>query len=151
VNQKLVAIRVQRRSLSVAIFAGSHLEHAEVYNLSSNNRKAEESTMGYGRRLISDFNINSAGMEWATNGDIRKTILTDILVAFFRDEGIPVFQAGKQELFEAFGVPALGTRKELGSVTTTIWPSLNTPGFPSSVFDAAALGLFIQTERLLHN
>jgi hypothetical protein len=150
-NTKLVAIRVQRRSLSIAVFAGTHLEHAEVYNLSSNNRKAEESTIGYGRRLINDFGISAASMEWARNGDLRKTILTDMLVESFRDSGIQVFQADKQELFEAFGMPPLGTRKELGSVVITIWPSLNTPGFSSSVFDAAALGLFIQTERLLHH
>jgi hypothetical protein len=148
-NNKLVAVRVQRRSLAVAIFEGTHLEHAEIYNLSSNNRKAEESAVGYGRRLISDFSISSASMEWATNGDIRKTILTDVLVGTFRDSGIQIFQAAKQDLFEAFGVPPLGTRKELGAVATTIWPSLNAPGFPSSVFDAAALGLYIQTERLL--
>lgn len=150
-NEKLAAIRVQRRSLAVAIFVGTHLDYAEIHNLSSNNRKAEERTVIYARKLAEDFHINSASMEWAINGDIRKTILTDLLVGMFRDLGIPVFQAAKQQLFDAFSLPSLQTRKELGQTGISIWPILNTPPFGQSILDAAALGLYIQTERLFYH
>jgi hypothetical protein len=67
-----------------------------------------------------------------------------------RPKGIGILEIPKSDLLEAFAYPALDSRKELRKVISDIFPVLDQePGQPWTA-DAAALGLYVQTERLFN-
>jgi hypothetical protein len=148
---QLVAIKIERRSLAVALFIGTHLDYTHVHNLPSDRGKAETSAMGLVRWLRATFNVGSAAIEEVQNGELRRVVLGKPILEAFREQGIPAWQIEKAVLFSAFAHPPLKNRKELRETAMTIWPVLNARNISPSVLDAAALGLYIQTERLFQN
>ena len=147
----MAAIKVERRSVAVAILTNGNLEYTQVRQLSSAADKADASAVGFINWTVATFGIASAALERIQNGsEIRRAQLTELLLTTFRDAGIPLWEVSKQELFEAYGMPPLRTRKELRRVVVTIWPILKVQNGDGGILDAVALGLYVQTERLFH-
>src|SRR5207249_2629515 len=65
---RLVAFRIERRSVAAAVFAGTHLDYAHVKQLTSDHRKAEATVVGFVNWIISSFVISSAVLESFENG-----------------------------------------------------------------------------------
>ena len=84
----------------------------------------------------------------ASAEEIQRRTLTDEITKTLRDHMLPIWQIPKTELFEACGHPALKSRKEVREVITAIWPVLAGTNGQTFIQDAAALGLYVQTERL---
>jgi hypothetical protein len=146
---KLLAIRVERRAIAAAIFHGEHLEYTQVRQLSSSREKALASAIGFVNWLLDSFAVESAALEAILNGDeIQRQILSDTIQRVLRERVLPIWQIPKTQVFEAFGHPPLRSRKELREAITTIWPVLAGTKGKSFIQDAAALGLYVQTERL---
>ncbi len=149
---RLAAFRVERRSVSAAIYIGTHLDYVEVRQLSSARDKAEASAIGFVNWIISTFPVESAAVEKFENGDeILRALLTKGVRQTLRDNNLPIAEISKQELFAAFGYPPARSRKELRQVITTIWPMLSDRRGSASRLDAVALGLFVQTEYLFQH
>jgi len=145
----LAAIKIERRSVAVAVFTNRHLEYTQVRQLSSAADKADASAVGFVSWILATFDVTSAALEQIQDGEeIRRAQLNEVVRTTLRNVGIPMWEAPKQELFEAYGVPPLRTRKELRAVVASIWPILNGRNGDGGILDAVALGLYVQTERL---
>lgn len=149
-TERLLAIKVERRSVAVAVFVGSRLEYHDVRQLSSQSNKAESSALGFVRWIMDSYAVESVSLEMLTNGDeIRRAVLSKAIVTMFRAAAMPVWEVRKADLLSAYGQPPLRSRKELRAVTQSIvWAMLNTDKPHWQELDAAALGLYVQTERL---
>jgi hypothetical protein len=149
----LLAIKVERRGIAVAVFIGSKLDFHDVRSLSSQAEKAEDSAIGFLRWVISSFEIESATLERMTNGnEIRRAVLNQAILNMLRAGAIPVWEVSKRELLEGYGHPPLHTRVELRqAIQTILWSMFNTDKPNYQELDAAAIGLHVQTERLFLN
>jgi hypothetical protein len=151
-RSKLCAIRIERRAVAVAILDGEHLHHVDARQLSSSSDRALESASTFiTRRVIDRFQFASAALEIIPNGhEKQRSLLHQAVTHVLRPKGIGILEISKADLFEAFGYPPLRSRTELREITSNIFPSLDQePGQPWT-HDAAALGLYIQTERLFN-
>jgi len=149
---KLAAIKVERRSVAAAIFIGRGLDYTQTRELASDLGKAQTSAIGFINWVIATFGIQSAAIEIVPAGTaMRRSMLTDTIIEVFRNAGISLWDVSKVDLFQAFGVPALTSRRELREVITSIWPILPTRNGKVPALDAVALGLYVQTERLFTN
>ena len=149
-TDRLLAIKVERRCIAVAIFIGTKLDFHDLRNLSSQPEKAEASAIGFLNWVIGSFEIESATLERMTNGnEIRRAVLNQAILNMLRASSIPVWEVGKRELLEAYGHPPLHTRLELRqAVEKILWSMFNTDKPDCQELDAALLGLHIQTERM---
>jgi hypothetical protein len=145
---KLVALKVERRSLAMAIFIDQRLDYTDVRQLSSSEEKADESAVGFLNWALSIFPIGSAALEVVAGAEIRRARLNRAILDAFRGRGIPVWEITPEELLGAFGEPPLRARREVREVVLSIWPILDDRKEEPSILDAAALGLLVQTKRL---
>lgn len=148
---KLGAFKVERRAVAAAIFSGVRLEYAQVRQLSSHDAQAELSAAGFVGWLCRSFHLPSVALEaYPAGEDTRRTALNATVVSVLREQGIAVWAVSRQELLTAFGSPPLSTRKELRAVAAVIWPVI--AGAPQTrwTLEAAALGLYVQTNRFLN-
>jgi hypothetical protein len=149
-NHKLVALKVDRRSVAAAVFSGRHLDYVQERQLATHPAKAEASTLGFVNWIVATFEIESVALEKVHAGtEIRRGQLAGAIRDTLRQSGISIWEFSKQDLFAAFGVPPLKSRRELREVTLAVWPILDGGSEKMGILDAAALGLFVQTERLL--
>jgi hypothetical protein len=148
----LVALRVERRSVAAAIFRGHRLEYTQIRQLSSAKDRAFVSAVGFINWIADSFELDSAALESVEVGDAsHRCALHNVIERTLRDQVLPIWMVSKQELLAAYGHPPLKRRKELRAVTTGVWPVLAGTNGKSFIQDAAALGLYVQTERLFLN
>jgi len=145
----VLAIKVERRSIAVAVFVGMKLEYHDLRHLSSSPEKADTSAITFLAWVVDTFGIDSAALERMTNGDeIRRAGLNRTVTSLLRERAIPVWDVRKQDLLDAYGHPSLKTRQELRQAAhNLLWPEFNTETPNGQELDAAALGLHIQIER----
>lgn len=146
---KLAAIKIERRSVAAAVFNGEHLDYTQVRQLSSSHEKAEASATGFVNWICGNFAIESAALEsMPAASAIQRSVLTRSIITELRTSAITVWEVPKPQLLHAYGYPPPKARKELREAVHSIWPILNDD---TGVLDAAALGLYVQTERLFSN
>jgi hypothetical protein len=76
-------------------------------------------------------------------------MLKRALIQSLRADGIPIWEVPTVDLLRSFGEPKLGSRHALHQTCVEIWPDLNTFRPSRPVLQAAATGLYVQSERLL--
>jgi hypothetical protein len=151
-RHQLLAIRVERRTIAVAVFDGIRLEGRRVLQLSSNPDRAESSAIGFIRRLLAEVDCTSAAIEPPPRDqDVLRAAIHRSLVSEIKSRGISLWEISAQTLFGAFGHPALKNRPELRQVMLSIWPLSGLKATHWCALDAFAIGLFVQTERLFNN
>ncbi|HEU4983218.1 MAG TPA: hypothetical protein VFT88_11105 [Acidobacteriaceae bacterium] len=144
---RAMAIRVERRSVAVVLFAGTHLEGWRVRQLSSDARHAQECCVGFIRDVLDEHGCDDVALE-AASGETISTKLHRALATECRARGIAVAEIPKQLVIESFAYPSPGTRSEVREIVARMWSVPNIKSGRNFVFDAAALGLYIQTRRL---
>ena len=150
-NAPLVAVRVERRSIGVAIFDGTRIEYTQTRQLSSVREKAIFSAIDFTNWVLETFPVQTGVIEPVLNVDaLQRQALTQAVRLSLRESAASVWEVARPELFEAFGFPGLRSRRELREVVSTIWPVIAGKN-NWCVQDAAALGLYVQTERLFIN
>lgn len=151
-STNLMAVRVERRSVAVVIFHGTHVEYAQVRQLSSAHGKALASAVNFVNWVANRFREDSSTFEAIPNShEFQRKVLHDALIRTLRDRALSVWEVAKTALFEGYGHPPLRSRKELREVATTIWPILAGTNAKVFIQDAAVLGLYVQVERLFLN
>jgi len=145
----LAAFRIERRTISVAIFVDHQLEHTESRHLSSVYAKALNSASRYVDHITTNFSAKNAAVDMQLSTvTTTRTRLTAELVAQLRQAGVSVHEVETAALLSAFRDPPLQSRRELRESVASIWPILTTDGCHSSCLDAAALGLYVQVQNL---
>jgi hypothetical protein len=151
-NVKLLAIRVERRSVAAAIFYGSRLEYSQVRQLSSDKNKILPSALRFIAWISEQFPLDSATVESIPNGnEIQRRLLKDAIAQSLLESLLPIWEVSKKDLFQAYGHPPLKSRRELREVVTSMWPVLAGTNAKAFIQDAVALGLYVQVERLFLN
>lgn len=148
-DDRLIAIRVERRAVSAAIFTGQHLEYADSRQLSSSHEKAVTSAAGFVDWMLTRFPVESAALEMIENGhDIQRRVIHNEVCALLRERLLPIWDVSREALLDGFGHPSIRSRAELREIAVDIWPIL--AGAHAKLFmqEAAILGLHVQTERL---
>lgn len=147
---RLLAVKVERRSIAAALFVGTTLEFTDVRHLSSRLTVAQASAVGFTEQLLSDSYAESVALESVPAGkEIRRTVLTEAIIKnCMQSHGIPLWQLPKRQLLDAFGSPPLRFRKQLREVVLSLWPVLNGGTGLDQTLDAVALGALVQVERL---
>jgi hypothetical protein len=148
----LLAIRIERRAVALAVFSGDHLRHADARQLSSVPDKALDTAASFVTRFLGKFRFGSAALEIVPNGhEIQRTLLHRSVIDVLGHEAIGIQQVSKKDLLEAFGHPELRSRRELRKIISNIYPVLDQSFGNPWTHDAAALGLYVQTERVFNN
>lgn len=148
-DPNLIAVRVERRSVAVAVLYGDRLEYVQVRQLSSVKDKALGSAIAFVEWVCDQFRLDSAALEFiAAEDEIQRKTIATAVSKVFRDRLVPIWEIPKVDILSAYGYPRLKSRKELRAVITGIWPSLEGTKGKALVQDAVALGLYVQTERL---
>lgn len=148
-TMSLIAIRVERRSIAAAIFIGDRLSYTQVRQLSSNRDKSLGSAAGFVDWLLRQFRPDSAALESIPTADeIHRLALHKVVAHTLRERLLPIWVVAKQDLFLAYGHPPLKSRKQVRLVVAGIWPVLAGANGQNFIQDAAALGLYVQVERL---
>lgn len=146
------ALAVDRRAVAVAVFVNRVLDFARLHHFGADADKAAQSTVGFVQWLREHFPISAFVLEYADPiATTRRALLSRAVAATAREHGYPVREVTTAELLSSFGHPALRARRELRQVVATIWPSLNVRECGQPCLDAAALGLFVQTQTALRN
>jgi len=153
-NGRLAAVRIERRVVAVAALTGDHLSHADARQLSSSRDKAIGNAVGFVTRFLERFRCESAALEIIPSGagqEEQRTQLRWAVLEVLQSQGIGISEVARDDLFAAFGYPVSRNRNVLRSAVSSIYPALSElPGNPWT-YDAAALGLYVQTERLFNN
>jgi hypothetical protein len=145
---RTAAFKCERRSIAVAVYVGDRLDYTQVRQLSSMEDRASASVVGFVNFLVTNLEIESVAVELSTaRAEVRRSLLTDTILETVRDNSLPIWNVSKRELLEAFGHPALKSRKELRAVVRSIWPALGAGNGKNQILDAAAVGMFVQIER----
>ena len=149
--ESLAGIRVERRAIAVAVFSGDHLRYADARQLSSCPAKAADSAVSFVARFQERFRFASAALESIPKGrGMRRSEIGGAVIAALQRQGIAVAGVGEAELLTAFGHPPLRFRRDLRKVVSRIYPVLDEALGAPWTHDAAALGLYVQTERLFN-
>jgi len=148
-RSKLAAFKIDRRRISVAVFVGERLEFTDSRQLSLIVSKALENAKAYVDWVIRNFEIDSAAFESSIprRGTWKSRFAPEMLKQF-RDTGIPVFEAKLAPILTAFAHPPLRRRLALRDVICAIWPVISQKDSDVFRLDAAALGLYVQIERM---
>jgi hypothetical protein len=145
-----VAVRIERRRVAVAVFVGTRLDFHDIRHLRAEPDKANASAISLLTWVVGEFGISSAAVERLDSGDeIRRAGLYRAVLTTLREDLIPVWEISRAELFDGYSYPPLSNRAILREAAHNIlWPSFNNPEPSPQEIDAAALGLYVQTERL---
>lgn len=150
---RLAAIRIDRRVVAVAILDGEHLQFADARQLSSSPDKALASTISFiTRRVVEKFQFESAALEVIPNGhEVQRRSLHQAAIRTLGAKGIGILELSKRELLAGFGWPPPRFRKDVRQIASDIYPVLDQESGGPWTHDAAALGLYVQTERLFNS
>jgi len=150
-KHRLIAIRIERRTIAIAILNANHLEFTDVRHLSSSTDKALGSAASFVTRAVDRFGLKSAALELIPDGrEVQRLVLHQVITRALADRAMSITETSKNDLFRAFTRPPLRSRTELRRVMSAIWPVLDHDSGRPFTQDAAALGLYVQTERLFN-
>jgi hypothetical protein len=148
-HSNLASFKIERRRVSVAIFQDDRLDYTAIRQLPSLYAKALESATRYVYWVTRSFSIESAALEKnQSDPNTWRSKFTVEIIKQLRDAGVPVFEISKDELLASFAHPPLRYRTQLREVISSMWPILATKDNSASLLDAAALGLYVQVEKI---
>jgi hypothetical protein len=144
----LLAIRVERRSLAVAVFKGEHLEYTDCKQFSSDKGKALNSALSFINWIVDAYLPDFASMETINRDEeIQRKTLDEAIERTLHERVLPIWRVAKPQILSSFGYPPLRFRKQLREVISGIWPVLNGTRGYELICDAVALGLHVDLER----
>jgi hypothetical protein len=149
-NTKLAAVHIERRTVAIAIFAGTQLEYVQIRHLSSDQSIAEKTLVEFVRRMLAQFEIDRVPLQaLPPNATARTRVLHSALTSSLREAAVSIWDVPESAIMNGFGVPPLTSRNQLHQCISQIWPWLKSLKNGRAVLGAAALGLYFQTEHIL--
>jgi hypothetical protein len=149
-NTKLAAVHIERRSVAIAIFAGTQLEYVQIRHLSSDQSVAAKTLVDFVRRILAQFEIDRVPLQAVPpNATVRTRALHSALTSSLREAAVSIWDVPESAIMNAFGVPPLTSRSQLHQTISQIWPWLKNIKNGRAVLGASAIGLHFQTEHIL--
>jgi hypothetical protein len=149
-KNRFAAFVVGRRSVAAAVFEGLKLPFWQVRSFQANSDKAALAVAGFINYIIERCEIEAAGLEeLPADLKTRMAELTDIVQNLLREHSIPVLTASDDVLFASYSHPPIYSRAVLRETALQIFPQLRESSSGKELLDAALLGLYFQSERLL--
>jgi hypothetical protein len=147
-SSKLIAIKIHRRVVASAVFSGRTLEHLDTLHLCNEPDAVTDTVARFFAWSVENFKPEAAaiGFSRAAQGERVKTLL-EMAEGMFAASGMPLWKIDDKTLLESFAVPKLKNKDQLKPIVRSLWPHLGNHQLPA--FEAAALGLHVQVERLL--
>lgn len=143
-----VSLKISPKEISYVVFREQRLIFWETHSYLSTSKETVKNAIGDIVRCIDRFEATAAALE-SFEGNDQELQLQGAVKETLRSLAIPIFEISEPELFDSFGLPALKTRQELRQAVLSIFPQLETSRFMNSCLDAAALGLHLETSRIL--
>lgn len=145
---KLLALKIRRRAITAAIFSGRMLEHVEALHLCNEPGAVNDAVARFLASLLERFHPDSAAIG-ISRGRVGQRVvsLTEAAEAMLRGAGVPFWPIEDQTVLESYAVPKLKGRHHLRPIIRSFWPHLAERQLTG--YEAAALGLHVQVERLL--
>jgi len=144
----VVAIRITRSRIGMAVFSNEKLEFARCLNLPySNFDHATKSLRAIANRTLDQFKDAALAIEEPERGTGGETLFAE-LRELATERGIDLLIVPTRMLLEAYSSPPLSSRSQMRKISAQIWPAIALMD-KGEILDAAALALHIQTERLL--
>ena len=147
-QSNLAAFKIFRRSATAAIFSNRGLEFIDIKHLSNDPAKATEALNRFVGWILESFHpeLSVLGTD-EEDQKPRTAVLTGVVESLLRQQGIPIWKVTDKELLDSFAAPALTQKHELRQIARSLWPQVAKEQFLA--LDAALIGLYVQTERLL--
>ena len=147
-QSKLAAFKIFRRSATAAIFSNRGLEFIDIKHLSNDPAKATETLNRFVGWILDSFHpeLSALGTD-EEDKKPRTAMLVGAVQNLLRQQGIPIWKVTDKELLDSFATPALTQKHELRQIARSLWPQVTQEQLPA--LDAALIGLYVQTERLL--
>jgi hypothetical protein len=147
-TSKLLAIRIRRRAVAAAVFSGRQLDHLDILHLCNEPEIVTDAVARFLVRVIENFKPADValGSSRAPQGE-RVRALTEMTERMLSSAGIPIWRVEDKAVLESFAVPKLKNKEQLRPIVQSFWPHLGHRQL--AAFEAAALGLHLQIERLL--
>jgi hypothetical protein len=146
-QSQLVALKIFRRTVTAAIFSGTRLQFLDLQHLSNDPNKASETLSRFVGWTLENFRPELAALSVEEEDDKpRAAMLAGLVEKQLLSHGVPVWKITDQEMLEAYASPALAQKHTLRLIARSIWPDVS---IKLPALDAALVGLFVQTERLL--
>lgn len=147
-NSRLIAVKIRRRSLCIAIFADRALEYAERLQLCDEPEAAMDSLARLLGSALGRFRPEAAALSLGTTAEAgRVKLLAGVVEQMFRAEGIPFEVVEHRPVLESYAVPRLKSNRQLRSSVQLFWPHL--PDRQLAAYEAIALGFYVQIDRTL--
>ena len=147
-QSKLVVFKIFRRTATVAVFTGRNLDFVDIHHLSNVPKIASEALERFIGWIIENFHPQMAALAVdEEDRQPRARMLTERAERCLLSQGVPICKVTDSQLLESYTVPALTNKHDLRLIGRTMWPYLAARHFPA--LDAALIGLYVQTERLL--
>jgi hypothetical protein len=143
-----ISLKLTARSLTAAVLSERELIYVEIRKLAPNLTQAQDSITSFIGLLAAHFSFDSASL-MECKGDTRAKSLCVNLVEAFRTLQLPHWEVSEAKVFSAYAEKPLARTSELRKVVSNYWPHVIDDKSDKTCLDAAALGLYIQTERLL--
>jgi hypothetical protein len=149
-QSKLVAFKVSRRFVTVAVFSGQNLDYVDIQHLSNVPKVAVEALERFVGWVVENFHPEIAALAVdaeETDQQLRAQMLTESAEKYLLQQGVPIWKTTDSQLLESYAVPAVANKHELRQIARSMWPYVGSQHVPA--LDAALVGLFVQTERIL--
>lgn len=145
---KLLAVKIRRRSVAIAVFSGNILEYTDTLHLCNEPEAVSDTVAKFLAWILENFEPASAaiGISRVRQGQ-RVNNLLEMTEKTLLSEGIPVHKIDDRALLESYAIPKLKNKDQLRPLVRSFWPHLGHK--QASAFEAAALGFYLQVERLL--
>ena len=147
-QSNLAAFKIFRRSATAAIFSNRGLEFIDIKHLSNDPAKATEALNRFVGWTLESFHpeLSALGTD-EEDKKPRTAMLTGVVEGLLRQQGIPIWKVTDKELLDSFANPALTQKHELRQIARSFWPQVAKEQLQA--LDAALIGFYVQTERLL--
>ncbi len=146
---EVVAVKVDRLAIGVAVLIGPRLSHTELRNLRYSDDDAVKSGAGLVRRLAEDYPKASLALEVGTDSTTRRARVIASVLQAARDIGVPAWTLAPDTIYGAFSVPPCKTREEVRAIVASLFPARDLANRDVET-DALAVGVVARNHILLH-
>lgn len=145
-----ISFKISSAELGFAVFSRQKLMFWEAHHYVCESREVEAKLIAEAVRAVEKFSVAAVVLEPLSAMEVKAAGFGTTLRTRLRDvNAIPIFEITEQQVFESFAFPAVGSRDELRQILATVFPQLQSNCLARHCLDAAALGLYFETDRLL--